>query len=321
MAHYLDPKNDLAFKRIFGEHDYLCISLLNSLLPLNESEQIVSIEYLPSEHAPRTPLGKDSIVDVKCKDASGRFFIVEMQMFWSFMFMKRIVFNAAQALIKQADKSAPDKRPKTFSSIQPVYTLAIVNQYFPNKDDKRWLYTYKVADIENPRFVMEGLNFVVVDLDTEDLVRKIRAQQGWTMEKKRMAVLWLRFLKETGYSEQLDHELVEDDTIRMAVEICEVGAFSREELDAYDAYLDHIRIELGYADAAEDYGKMRKALDDKDKALEDKDKALEDKDKALEDKDKVIEDKDKVIEDRDKLIEELKKQLTERSHTNTSYEA
>jgi predicted transposase/invertase (TIGR01784 family) len=306
MARYLDPKNDLAFKRIFGEHDYLCISLLNSLLPLDESERIVSIEYLPAEHAPRTPLGKDSIVDVKCRDAAGRFFIVEMQMFWSFMFMKRIVFNAAQALVKQANKDAPDERPKMFSDLQPVYTLAIVNQYFPNKDENRWMYTYKVADIENPRHVLEGLNFVVIDLETKDLVRKIRAQQGWTMEKKRMAVLWLRFLKETGYSEQIDRELVEDDTIRMAVEICETGAFTRDELDVYDAYLDHIRVELEYADAAEAYKKLQKALEDKKKALEEQGKIIEDKDKALE-------DKTKAFEEQGKIIEELKKQLTERS--------
>ncbi|MDR1155362.1 MAG: Rpn family recombination-promoting nuclease/putative transposase, partial [Bacteroidales bacterium] len=46
MARYLDPKADLTFKRIFGEHKHLCISLLNSLLPLEESGRIVSIEYL-----------------------------------------------------------------------------------------------------------------------------------------------------------------------------------------------------------------------------------------------------------------------------------
>jgi hypothetical protein len=126
------------------------------------------------------------------------------------------------------------------------------------------------------------------------------------MEKKRMAVLWLRFLKETGYSEQLDRELVEDDTIRMAVEICEIGAFTREELDAYDDFLNHIRLELGYAKDAESHEKLKKAL--------------EDKQKALEDKDRVIEDKDRVIEDKDRVIEELKKQLTERSLTIPSNE-
>ena len=34
MTHYLDPKNDLTFKRVFGEHKHLCMSLINSMLPL-----------------------------------------------------------------------------------------------------------------------------------------------------------------------------------------------------------------------------------------------------------------------------------------------
>jgi valyl-tRNA synthetase len=294
---------------------FCAFSLLNSLLPLNESKRIVSIEYLPSEHAPRTPLGKDSIVDVKCKDAAGRFFIVEMQLSWSALFMKRIVFNAAQALIKQADRAVPDGLPKVFSDLQPVYTLAIVNRYFPHKDEDRWMYTYKVADIENPCHVLEGLSFVVVDLETDDLVRKIRAQQGWTMEKKRMAVLWMRFLKETGYSEEIDRELVEDDTIRMAVEICREGAYTRAELDAYDTNLDQIRTELEVAKIELEVAKYAEDCKKLKKALEDNKKALEDKQKALEGKDKVIEDNRKALEDKDRVIEELKKQLTERSLT------
>ena len=49
MAKYLNPKNDLAFKRIFGEHKHLCISLLNSMLPLAQDQQVVSIEYQSGE--------------------------------------------------------------------------------------------------------------------------------------------------------------------------------------------------------------------------------------------------------------------------------
>ncbi|MDR0687643.1 MAG: Rpn family recombination-promoting nuclease/putative transposase, partial [Prevotellaceae bacterium] len=33
MARYLDPKNDLTFKRIFGEHPDLLKSFLNALMP------------------------------------------------------------------------------------------------------------------------------------------------------------------------------------------------------------------------------------------------------------------------------------------------
>jgi len=50
MAHYLDPKNDLTFKRVFGEHKHLCMSLINNVLPLEKP--IVSIEYQTGELLP-----------------------------------------------------------------------------------------------------------------------------------------------------------------------------------------------------------------------------------------------------------------------------
>ena len=40
----VDPKADLTFKKIFGEHPDLIASLLNALLPLPEDGKIVSIE-------------------------------------------------------------------------------------------------------------------------------------------------------------------------------------------------------------------------------------------------------------------------------------
>ncbi|MDR1416721.1 MAG: Rpn family recombination-promoting nuclease/putative transposase [Prevotellaceae bacterium] len=52
MARYLDPKNDLTFKRVFGEHKHLCMSLINSMMPFDASQQVVSIEYLSGELPP-----------------------------------------------------------------------------------------------------------------------------------------------------------------------------------------------------------------------------------------------------------------------------
>ena len=73
---YLDPKADLTFKRVFGEHPDLVMSLLNALLPLNEGEEITDIEYLPLELVPDNPLRNNSIVDVRCKDKPGSQFNV-----------------------------------------------------------------------------------------------------------------------------------------------------------------------------------------------------------------------------------------------------
>ena len=51
MAKYLDPKADLTFKKIFGEHKNLVISLLNALLPFSEAQKIkhLSVLFQPIE--------------------------------------------------------------------------------------------------------------------------------------------------------------------------------------------------------------------------------------------------------------------------------
>ena len=43
MGKYLDPRADLTFKKILGEHKHLVISLLNAMLPLKEDEQVERI--------------------------------------------------------------------------------------------------------------------------------------------------------------------------------------------------------------------------------------------------------------------------------------
>ena len=75
MARYLDPKNDLIFKRIFGEHPDLLIDFLNALMPFTPDGLIKEIEYLPAEQVPDILGKKNSLVDVKCRDKSNRVFM------------------------------------------------------------------------------------------------------------------------------------------------------------------------------------------------------------------------------------------------------
>ena len=74
MPRYLDPKVDLVFKRIFGEHPELLKSFLNAMLPLDGDRQIVELEYLSGEAVPEIPILKHTIADVKCRDQYGRVF-------------------------------------------------------------------------------------------------------------------------------------------------------------------------------------------------------------------------------------------------------
>ena len=124
---YLDPRADLTFKKVFGEHHDIVISFLNALLPLTEEEQIVEIEYLSPEMLPVSDTLKYSLVDVCCKDSSGRQFLVEMQMAWFEDFKKRVLFNASKAYIRQLGKS------ENYRLLRPVYSLNLLNENFePN---------------------------------------------------------------------------------------------------------------------------------------------------------------------------------------------
>ena len=79
---YLDPKADLTFKKVFGEHPELVKSLLNALLPFkSKEEEITSVTYLTPEMVPQTPTRKFSIVDVRCEDAQGRRLLLRCRWF------------------------------------------------------------------------------------------------------------------------------------------------------------------------------------------------------------------------------------------------
>jgi predicted transposase/invertase (TIGR01784 family) len=235
MARYLDPKNDLIFKRIFGEHPHLLVSFLNALMPLAPGRLIEGVEYLPPEQTPETPLKKNSIVDVKCIDNYGRQFIVEMQMFWSNFFNRRLVFNASKAYVRQLGRN------ESYRLLQPVYGLGIINDIF-DRETSEFYHHYQTVNRSNTDEVIEGLEFVLVELP------KFEAHR-WTDRK--MAVLWLRFLSEVeDLTERISPDLLENEAIHEALTLCEEAAFTTAELEQYDRYWDWVRTEKGLAETA-----------------------------------------------------------------------
>ena len=228
MARYLDPKSDLTFKRIFGEHPHLLISFLNSLMPFEAGQFIEEIQYLPTEQVPDNPGKKDSIVDVRCIDNYKRQFIVEMQMHWTKYFKNRMVFNAGKAYVRQLNKN------QEYNLLQPVYTLAILNENFDHQTEE-FYHHYQIVNKENTDEVISGLEFVLIELP------KFHPQR-W--EDRKMAVLWLRFLSEVDEKMRyLPKELQENENISQAAELCEEAAFTDDELFVYDDYWDAVRIE------------------------------------------------------------------------------
>ena len=225
---YLDPKADLTFKKIFGKHPDLLISLLNALLPLDDDEQIESIEYLPTELVPELYEHKNSIVDVLCKDIRGRQFCVEMQMEWTTAFKQRVLFNASKLYVTQAKKKGQ------YKDLRPVYSLNLVNEIF-EPDLEEYQHNYKIVCDKHTDRVIEGLHFTFIELP------KITPH---TVAEKRMAVLWLRFLTEIDDDTHTPPaDLQENPEINKALEEVEVTAFTEEELRGYDKFWDIVRTE------------------------------------------------------------------------------
>ena len=226
MAKYLDPKADLTFKKVFGEHKELLISFLNALLPLPEGKEIVTLEYLPSEMVPVNPDKKDTIVDVRCKDKDGRQFLVEMQMYWTDAFRQRVLLNTCKAY------SLPADRGEKYSELKPVYTLSLVNDIaFPELPDD-FYHCYLMTHSKYKEYTIDDIEMIFVELT------KFKPD---TMLDKKMAVLWLRFLTEINeHTKEVDKELLSDDNVAKAVSLVEESAYSDAELWAIDRYWDSV---------------------------------------------------------------------------------
>ena len=225
---YLDPKADLTFKKIFGNHPKRLISLLNALLPLSEEEQIYEIEYLPTELVPELEGHKNTIVDVLCTDAIGRKFCVEMQMEWSNAFKQRVLFNASKLYVSQAMKR------EKYSDLQPVYSLNLVNDIFEH-DTPEFIHNYRIVHDKDSNKVIEGLHFTFIELP------KFTPH---SIADKRMMVLWLRFLTEiNANTQEIPSDLLRDPEIGKAVEELKISGFTDAELRAYDKFWDSVRVE------------------------------------------------------------------------------
>lgn len=240
MAKYLDPKADLTFKKVFGEHKDLLISFLNALLPLQQGKEIVSIEYLPAEMVPINPDKKDTIVDVRCTDTEGRQFLVEMQMYWTDMFKRRTLYNTCKAYAR------PLKKGEGYSNVKPIYTLSLINDIaFPELPDE-FYHEFVPMHRHHTDEVIEDFEMIFVELP------KFKPA-SW--QDRKMAVLWLRFLTEIDENtKESPVELSSDALVAKALELVEESAYSEAELYTIDRYWDRISRERTIEIAAEKKG-------------------------------------------------------------------
>ena len=220
---YYDPRADVLFKKIFGRNEDLTISFLNAMLPLEDDEKIVSVDYLQPEVLPQIPDLKDSIVDVLCTDQKKRTFIVEMQMYWTSYFKQRVLFNASKIYSSQL------KKGMNYKTLQPVYGLNLVNDIFDDNSED-FYHHYKMCEPLHPEKTINGIELFFFELPKF---------QPKNFSEKKMQVLWLKFLTEIDeHTVDVDKDLLENAEISKALDICTY--LTQEEILGYDRYWDAI---------------------------------------------------------------------------------
>jgi predicted transposase/invertase (TIGR01784 family) len=218
---------------IFGSDDHktALLGFLNDILQLDETHRIASVALLPPEQRPKVSELKNSIVDVKCVDARGATYVVEMQVFNVEAFEKRVMYNVAKAYTNQLGVGF------AYPELDDVVGITICDfELWPRKETPHvpMLSRWRMQEQESGVTGLPHLQFVFLELpkyaaghDPETSVDK-----------------WAYFFREAGtlmaIPEALRHPPLLD-----ALEGARTARFNRQEWDAYIAASMAIQNERG----------------------------------------------------------------------------
>ena len=223
IAKYLDPKNDIAFKKIFGseKNKDILIHFLNDILGSFKKNHIVDVEFLPTILNPETAIQKQSIVDVLCKDKNGVKYIIEMQVSAAKGFEKRAQYYAAKVYGDQA------RIGEEYHDLKEIIFLAIADYViFPNKP--HYKLDHIVLDKITYEHDLKDFFFTFIELPKFNK----NHEELFSIEEK-----WCYFFKHAHQitEEDLKKIIGDDSIIHKAYTALNQYHWTDEELRAYEA--------------------------------------------------------------------------------------
>ena len=242
LSKFLDPKNDIAFKRVFGSenHKDILIHFINDILELKDNQQIESVEFLSPIQDPEIAYKKQSLIDVLCRDKNGVQIIVEMQVAPTKGFEKRAQYYAAKAYSRQLNSgSGEDGR---YENLKEVIFIAIADCII-FKDKAEYKSDHVILDKNSYEHDLQDFSFTFIELPkfTKDKISELET----IIEK------WCYFFKYAANTSEEDlKKLIGSDlVINQAYEALNQFNWTEQELIAYEQELKRIRDNR----AAEDY--------------------------------------------------------------------
>jgi predicted transposase/invertase (TIGR01784 family) len=241
---FADPKTDFVFQRIFGteDHKVALIGFLNDILENDEAHRVLSVTFLPPEQRPKVPELKYSVVDVKCVDARGTTYVVEMQVLNVEAFEKRVVYNVAKAYTNQL------ARGETYPELNDVIGISICDfELWPRSQGSKvpMLSRWHLHEQATGTQGLSALSFVFMELP----------KYGAGSEPVSLVDKWAYFFREADNLAVIPPVLQHPPLIE-AMEAARTTAFTHEEWDAYIAAGMAIQNERGALSLAQKEGRQ-----------------------------------------------------------------
>ncbi|TAD97159.1 MAG: Rpn family recombination-promoting nuclease/putative transposase [Bacteroidetes bacterium] len=215
---FVDVKNDVAFRKIFGNENRKesLISFLNAILAFEGKQKIVSVEILNPYQLPKLRGGKVTIVDVKATDKAKRTYIVEMQVADIDYFDKRVLYYCSKSYSDQI------KRGDLYKKLKPVFFIGILD--FVHTQNPNFISRNQIKDVETGEQTIHDLEFTFIELPKFELELK---------DCRTLTEKWIYFLKNAENLEVIPKN-VTDKGLKSAYEEANKHSWTQAELDAYD---------------------------------------------------------------------------------------
>jgi len=222
ITKFLDPKNDYAFKRIFGrkKNQDILIHFINDMLEFSGEACIKSVEFLQTNQDPEIAAAKQSSVDVMCTDELGRQYIVEMQVAKGQGFEKRAQYYAAKAYSRQLMEK------ELYINLKEIIFVAITDfEMFPDKADYK--SNHVVLDKKTYSHDLKDFSFTFLELPK---FKKSIDELSSIVEK------WAYFFKhaEETTEDELSKIIGSDPVIKRAYEELNRFSWTEIELNTYE---------------------------------------------------------------------------------------
>jgi predicted transposase/invertase (TIGR01784 family) len=245
---FVDVKNDIAFRKIFGNEKkkVILISFLNAVMKLKGKDTIVEVEILNPYQLPIIKNLKASIIDVKARDKRGRTYIIEMQVAEPDGLDKRLLYYASKEYAQQIESG------ELYTKLKPVIFIGIFD--FKFTEGGKYLSHHAVCDFENGERVIKDMDFYFIELPK---FNKTLAELTEITDK------WIYFIKEVETLHVIP-ENVDDEGLKAAYQDANKHTWTREELEAYDYAAMREQDERGKLIQAEKKGKIEMAKQLKD---------------------------------------------------------